>query len=137
MNYGKTSADKVQDATSTYGKSVSNGVENVVDSARDMAQGALESASDKVELLHDKAKPVVDRIVARGQEMADHAIAGTRDAGVRAKRAVSSYAHACESYVVEQPMKSVAIAAAAGAAVAALVVLSRSRARDRARYNSH
>jgi phage-related protein len=75
MNYGKTSADKVQDATSTYGKSVSNGVENVVDSARDMAQGALESASDKVELLHDKAKPVVDRIVARGQEMADHAIA--------------------------------------------------------------
>jgi ElaB/YqjD/DUF883 family membrane-anchored ribosome-binding protein len=137
MNYGKTTPDKALDTASTYGKQVSSGVENVVDSARDMAQGALDSASEKVESLHDKAKPVVDRIVARGHEIADNAIAGTRDAGVRAKRAVSSYAHACESYVVEQPMKSVAIAAAAGAAVAALVVLSRSRARERARYNGH
>ena len=66
--------------------------------------------------------------------MANNAISSTRDAGVRAKNAVSGYANACESYVTEQPMKAVAIAAAAGATIAALLMLARSRSNQRTRY---
>ncbi len=134
MNFEKTNVEKAQDTAVAYGNKFANGVENAVDSAHDVAKDALSSASSKVDSLRDQAKPAVERVVARGQELAKNAIAGTREAGVRAKKAVSGYADACESYVSEQPMKSIAIAAAAGATVAALVLLSRSRS-HRARYD--
>ena len=137
MNFGKTNVDKAQDTAALYGKQIANGVENAVDTAHDAAQGALSSVSTKLDAIRDEAKPAVERFVARGQEFANSAIAGTRDAGIRAKKAVSGYTSACESYVSEQPMKSVAIAAAAGAAIAALILLSRSRSNrsSSARYN--
>jgi ElaB/YqjD/DUF883 family membrane-anchored ribosome-binding protein len=136
MNYGKSATEKTQDAVSAYGKQVTNGIEGAVDTVRDAGHDALAVASDRLDAMRDKAKPAVERMVARGQEIADGAITSTREAGVRAKRAVSGYAHACEAYVVEQPMKSIAIAAAAGATIAALLMLSRSRANERARYNA-
>ena len=137
MNFGKSNVEKAQDTAALYGKQLANGVENVVDTAHDAAQDALSNVSNKLDSLHDQAKPTVDRFVARSQEMANNAIAGTREAGVRAKKAVSGYASACESYVSEQPMKSVAIAAAAGATIAALILLSRNRSNrfNSARYN--
>jgi len=135
MNFGKTNVEKAQDTATMYGKQVTNGVENAVDSARDVAQDALASVSTKIDSIHDQAKPAVDRMVARGKDLADSAIAGTRHAGERAKKAVSGYASSCESYITEQPMKSVAMAAAAGATLAALLLLSRNRANQRARYN--
>lgn len=137
MNFGKSNVEKAQDAAAMYGKQIANGIENAADSVNDAAQGALSDVSSKLDSLHDQAKPKVDRFVARGQEMASNAIAGTREAGVRAKKAVSGYASACESYVSEQPMKSVAIAAAAGATIAALILLSRNRGSrfNSARYN--
>lgn len=137
MNFGKTNVEKAQDTAALYGKQIANGVENAVDTAHDAAQGALSSVSTKLDAIRDEAKPAVDRFVARGQEIANSAIAGTRDAGIRAKKAVSGYTSACESYVSEQPMKSVAIAAAAGATIAALILLSRNRSNrsNGARYN--
>ena len=137
MNFGKSNVEKAQDTAALYGKQIANGVENAVDTAHDAAQGALSDVSSKLDSLHDQAKPTVDRFVARGQEMANNAIAGTREAGLRAKKAVSGYANACESYVTEQPMKSVAIAAAAGATIAALILLSRNRSNrfNGGRYN--
>jgi ElaB/YqjD/DUF883 family membrane-anchored ribosome-binding protein len=137
MNFGKTNVDKAQDTAAMYGKQIANGVENAVDTAHDAAQGALSSVSNKLDAIRDEAKPAVDRFVARGQEMAHNAIAGAREAGNRAKKTVSGYTSACESYVSEQPMKSVAIAAAAGATIAALILLSRNRSQrsSGARYN--
>ena len=135
MNFGKTNVEKAQDTAAMYGKQVANGVENAVDSARDVAQDALSNVSHKIDSIHDQAKPAVDRMVARGKDLADSAIAGTREAGERAKKAVSGYASSCENYITEQPMKSVAIAAAAGATIAALLLLSRNRANQHARYD--
>lgn len=135
MNFAKTNAEKAQDAAAMYGKQVANGVENAVDTARDVAQDALSNVSAKIDSIHDQAKPAVDRLVARGKDLADSAISGTRDAGVRAKNAVSGYATSCENYITQQPMKSVAIAAAAGATIATLLLLSRNRSNQRARYN--
>ena len=127
MNYGKSSVEKTQDAAAAYGKQVVNGIEGAVDTVSDAAHDAVNSVSTKLDSLTDQAKPAVDRFVARGQAMAHNAMDSTREAGARAKKAVSSYASSCESYVTEQPMKAVAIAAAAGATIAALLMLARSR----------
>ena len=135
MNFTKTNVEKAQDAAARYGQQVSNSVDSAVDSARDAAQDALANVSGKIDSIHDQAKPTVDRMVARGKDLADSAIASTREASDRAKRAVSGYATSCENYITEQPMKSVVMAAAAGATLAALLLLSRNRANQRARYN--
>jgi ElaB/YqjD/DUF883 family membrane-anchored ribosome-binding protein len=134
MNFGKTRVEKVEDTAVAYGKQVANGIDSVVDTANDMAQDALSNVATRLDSVHDQAKPAVDRMVARGQELVHDAITGTREAGARAKKAVSGYASACESYVTEQPMKAVAIAAAAGATIAALLMLARSRSNQRTRY---
>lgn len=134
MNFGKSNIEKVEDAAAAYGKQVANGISSAVDTAHDAAQDALSSVSTRIDSVQQQAKPAVDRMVARGQEMAHDAIAGTREAGTRAKKAVSGYANACESYVTQQPMKAVAIAAAAGATIAALLMLARSRSNQRTRY---
>lgn len=135
MNFGKSSVEKTQDAAAAYGKQVANGIEGAVDSVSDSAHDALNAVSTKIDSLHDQAKPAVDRFVARGQAMANHAVDSTREAGARARKAVAGYASSCESYVTEQPMKAVAIAAAAGATIAALLMLARSRSNQRTRYS--
>ncbi len=135
MNYNKPLSDNVQDTANKFGTQLTNGLEGAVDSAHDAAINTLSKVSDKIDSLQDKAKPAVDRMVTRGKEIANDAITSTRDAGVRAKTALSGYANSCESYITEQPIKSVAIAAAAGATIAAVVLLSRSRANQRARYD--
>jgi ElaB/YqjD/DUF883 family membrane-anchored ribosome-binding protein len=131
MNFAKSTPEKVVDEVSKRGMQVANGIENAVDTAHDVAQDTLASVSGKLEAVHSQAKPTVDRLVARGEEIASNVLAATRETGERTKKAVSRYAGACESYVTEQPMKSVAIAAAAGATIAALVMLSRNRSAKR------
>jgi ElaB/YqjD/DUF883 family membrane-anchored ribosome-binding protein len=135
MNYNRPTSDNVQDTANKFGTQLTNGLESAVDTAHDAAVDTLSKVSDKIDSLQDKAKPAVDRMVARGKEIANDAIAGTRDAGVRAKTALSGYASSCETYITEQPMRSVAIAAAVGATLAAVLLLSRNRSNQRARYN--
>jgi ElaB/YqjD/DUF883 family membrane-anchored ribosome-binding protein len=125
MNTNKSPNERSQDELSKYAAGMKSGVDGAIDGAHDAAHDLMSTASEKIDSLRDEVKPAVDRWVARGEQMASSAIAGTRETGARAKRAVTGYVNACESYVVEQPMKSVAIAAAAGAAIAALVMLSR------------
>lgn len=129
MNFGKTNAEKIADEISKRGTQAVNGIESAVDSAADAAEHALSNVGGKIDRLEGQVKPAFDRMVARGEAMAHDAMTSTREAGERGKQAVSRYTAACESYVAEQPMKSVAIAAAAGAALAAVVLLlSRNRA---------
>jgi len=129
MNFGKTQADKLQDNIAKRGAQVADGLERAVDTAHVAAQETLASVSDKLDQAHADAKPTIDRFAQRSAELAHKGLAATRDAGARAKAAASRYASACENYVVEQPVKSVAIAAAAGATIAAVIMLSRSRSR--------
>ena len=136
MNYDKTISEKVTDAVSKRGSQLAKGIEGAVDTAHDAAQGALSSVSEKIDTLQNQAKPSIERMVARSEELAGNVLAATRESGLRAKQAVSRYAGVCETYVTEQPMKAVAIAAAAGATVAALVLLSRSRANKHERFSA-
>jgi len=134
MNYNKSTADNIQDTANKFGTQVTNGLESAIDGAHDAATSTLSKVSNKIDALQDQAKPAVDRMVARGKEMATDAITGTREAGVRAKTALSGYATSCENYITEQPMKSVAIAAAVGATLAAVLLMSRNRANQNARH---
>jgi ElaB/YqjD/DUF883 family membrane-anchored ribosome-binding protein len=136
MNYNKSSAENIQDTANKFGSQVTNGLEGAIDTAHDAATSTLSKVSEKIDTLHDQAKPAVDRMVARGKEMANDAIAGTRDAGERAKTALSGYASSCENYITEKPMKSVAIAAALGATLAAVLLMSRNRANRNTRYHN-
>ena len=137
MKYGNTpsTVDTLQDEISKRGDQLANGIEDGIDSAHDAAQSALARASDQLDSLQNGVKPAIERFASRGAEMAQSSLDATREAGTRAKAAASRYASACENYVTEQPMKSVAIAAAAGAALAALLILARNRSGNRNQYS--
>ena len=138
MKFGNTpsAVDTLQDEISKRGNQLVNGIEDGIDTAHDAAQSALSNASGKLENFQNGVKPAIERLASRGAEMAQTGLDATREAGTRAKATASRYASACENYVTEQPMKSVAIAAAAGATLAALLILARSRSNSRNQYNS-
>ena len=138
MKFGNTpsAVDTLQDEISKRGNQLVNGIEDGIDTAHDAAQRALSNASGKLENFQNGVKPAIERLASRGAEMAQTGLDATREAGTRAKATASRYASACENYVTEQPMKSVAIAAAAGATLAALLILARSRSNSRNQYNS-
>ena len=119
--------DTFRDETNTRGKQLLNGVEEGIDQAHSAAQKAVTGAANKLGELQHSVQPVIERIASRGAEIAQDGVDATREAGARAKTVVTRYATACENYVIEQPMKSVAIAAVAGATLAALLMLSRKR----------
>ena len=136
MKYGNTpsTAETLQDEISKRGSQLVNGIEDGIDSARDVAQNTLSKVSDKIDQLQSGVKPAIDRFATRSAEIAQKGWETTRDAGYRAKDAATRYTNACENYVTEQPLKSVAIAAAAGATLAALLILARNRSNDRNQY---
>ena len=137
MKFGNTSStvDTLQDEISKRGNELVNDIEDGIDSAHDAAQSALSKASNKLEDMQNGVKPAIERFASRGAEMAQSGLDATREASTRAKAAASRYATACENYVSDQPMKSVAIAAAAGATLAALLILARNRSNYRNSYN--
>ncbi len=136
MKFGNTQSavDTLQDEISKRGNQLVHGVEDGIDSAHDAAQSALSSASNKLENFQNGVKPAIERLASRGAEIAQTGLDATREAGTRAKATASRYVNACENYVTEQPMKSVAIAAAAGAALAALLIVARNRSSNRNQF---
>lgn len=137
MKFGDTSSavDTLQNEIGKRGDQIVNSIEDGIDTAHDAAQSALSTASSKLENFQNGVKPTIERFASRGAEMAQSGLDATREAGTRAKAVASRYASACENYVTEQPMKSVAIAAAAGATLAALLILARSRSNNRNQYS--
>jgi ElaB/YqjD/DUF883 family membrane-anchored ribosome-binding protein len=128
MNHDSNIAKQTHDTVDKYASRIGNSAERAADTAQD----ALSAVSDKVESVRDQIKPTVSRMADRVDAMAQSAADGVRDTSRRAGRAMTGYVHACESYVVEQPMKAIAIAAASGAAITMLVMLSRGRSAHRA-----
>jgi ElaB/YqjD/DUF883 family membrane-anchored ribosome-binding protein len=135
MKFGSStpSVESAQDVIAKRGKQLVNGIEEGAEAAQDAAHRALEHVSDKIDELQEEAGPAVQRVAERGAALARDGLNTSRELGKRAKRAASQYANACESYVTEQPLKSIAIAAAAGATVAALLMLARNRSGSAAR----
>ncbi|ARU05595.1 hypothetical protein CCO03_13690 [Comamonas serinivorans] len=92
-----------------------------VDKAHDKTQQAIDDADDKARTIRDELRPAIDALNARVQDLASRTRQAACDKRDQTKETVQAYADRTSAYVVEQPLKSVAIAAAAGAVLALLL----------------
>ncbi|MBG9388129.1 DUF883 family protein [Caenimonas aquaedulcis] len=97
--------------------------DDALDSGRQFASHALESASDKARDLRDSMKGFASRGAST-----------MSDAAAAAQRQLGHYTQSTTRYVSEQPVKSALIAAAIGAGVAALLLALRRNADRRRDY---
>ena len=120
-NKAEQTVDKLADDAIAATDRMADKAERGVESARSFANEALDKADAKVRTLREDIKPAIDAVSSRVQDMAARgkaACAHTRD---QTRDKVNEYADRTSAYVVDQPLKSVAIAAAAGALVALLL----------------
>ncbi len=110
-------ADEAIEATDRVADKAESGVE----SARSFANDALDKADSKVRSLRDDIKPAIDAVSSRVQDMAARGKAAAAQTRDQTRDKVNEYADRTSAYVVDQPLKSVAIAAAAGALAALLL----------------
>lgn len=116
-----SSIDKMAEHANSATEKVAAKAENTVESARVLANDALDRADAKVRTLRDDIKPAIDALSARVQDMAQHGKAAATETTAQAREKFHDVASRTSAYVSEQPMKSMAIAAAAGAVVAMLL----------------
>ena len=95
--------------------------ERGVETARSLANDALDKADAKVRTLRDDIRPAIDAVSSRVQDMAARGKAAAAQTREQTREKVNEYADRTSAYVSEQPLKSMAMAAAAGAALALLM----------------
>ncbi len=120
-NKAEKAVDQLADDAIEATERAANKAERGVESARHFANEALDKADDKVRSLREDIKPAIDAVSSRVQDIAARgkaACAQTRD---QTRDKVNEYADRTSAYVVDQPLKSVAIAAAVGAVAALLL----------------
>lgn len=110
-------AEEAVDATDRVADKAERGVE----SARSYANEALDKADAKVRTLRDDIKPAIDAVSSRVQDMAARGKAAAAQTCDQTRDKVNEYADRTSAYVVDQPLKSVAIAAGVGALAALLL----------------
>ena len=92
-----------------------------METARTLANDALDKADAKVRTLRDDIRPAIDAVSSRVQDMAARGKAAAAQTREQTREKVNEYADRTSAYVQDQPLKSMAIAAAAGALVALLL----------------
>jgi ElaB/YqjD/DUF883 family membrane-anchored ribosome-binding protein len=104
----------------TISKSLRSGASTYADDARGITGQALESTREFANQAFETA----------GEKMRDLRY-GVKDLATKGASSVGEYAQATTRYVAAQPLKSALIAAAVGAAVAALVLAMRRNSSQR------
>ena len=100
---------------------VANKAEDALNTTRDKTKDAIDDAEAKVNSLRDDLRPSIDALTARVQDFAERTKQAAFEKREQTKETVQAYADKTSAYVVDQPLKSVAIAAAAGAVLALLL----------------
>jgi ElaB/YqjD/DUF883 family membrane-anchored ribosome-binding protein len=108
------------------------GANRAIDSTREYAKSALDSAERRVGQLRSQVDPMVDMLATKAQKLARQSMDMASEARSRAEESFHDASAATSRYVSQQPVRSVLIAAAIGAAVA--LIVSSSRHRDDQRY---
>ena len=106
-------ADKAEDALDK--------ADDALNATRSKTKDAIDEAEAKVNSIRDDLRPSIDALTARVQEFAERTKQTAFEKRDQTKETVQAYADKTSAYVVDQPLKSVAIAAAAGAALALLL----------------
>jgi ElaB/YqjD/DUF883 family membrane-anchored ribosome-binding protein len=76
-----------------------------------------------VQDVRDQAAPVINRVAAKAQELANRSADAMRDRSAQLKEQAYRAQDMTVGYIKDEPLKSILIAAAAGAALMALVQL--------------
>lgn len=105
------------------------GAGRAIDSTRDYANTALDTAESKLRDVRSNADPMIDMLASKAQKLARQSMDLANEAKEKAQQSLTRYAGATTHYVSEQPVRSVLIAAAVGAAIALLVASARNRDR--------
>ncbi len=113
---------KLRAEASGYADEAIDATGQALEHTRQMANQALDRASEKLRDLRYGAK-----------DLASKSMHSVGNAGAAAQRQLGQYAQATTRYVSDQPVKSALIAAAIGAGVAALILALR-RHRDHRDY---
>lgn len=106
-------ADKAEDALDK--------ADDALNATRSKTKDAIDEAEAKVNSIRDDLRPSIDALTARVQDFAERTKQAAFEKRDQTKETVQAYADKTSAYVVDQPLKSVAIAAAAGAALALLL----------------
>lgn len=119
-----------RDSTSAGHRAVdeaSGAAHRTLDSTREFAASAAESAEGRLRNLQSRVDPMVDMLAEKAQKLARQSFDMAAEARQRAQQSFNQAGAATSRYVAEQPLRSVLIAAAIGAAVALLISASRDR----------
>ena len=95
--------------------------DDAVNNTRSKTKDAIDDAEAKVQSIRDDLRPSIDALSARVQDFAERTKQAAFEKRDQTKETVQAYADKTSAYVVDQPLKSVAIAAAAGAVLAMLL----------------
>ena len=95
--------------------------EEAVNSTRAKTKDAIDDAEQKAKSIRDDLRPSIDALTARVQDFAERTKQVCGEKRDQTKETVQAYADKTSAYVVDQPLKAVAIAAAAGAVLALLL----------------
>ena len=106
-------ADKAEDALDK--------ADDALNATRSKTKDAIDDAEAKVQSIRDDLRPSIDALSARVQDFAERTKQAAFEKRDQTKETVQAYADKTSAYVVDQPLKSVAIAAAAGAVLAMLL----------------
>ena len=113
--------NQLADDAATATERLADKAERGVETARSLANDALDKADAKVRTLRDDIRPAIDAVSSPVQDMAARAKAAAAQTREQTREKVNEYADRTSAYVQDQPLKSMAIAAAAGALVALLL----------------
>lgn len=101
-----------------------------VESTRDLAHHALDSADSAVRQARGRIDPAIHEFANSAQRLANRGIDLASQTGVRAQQSLRHCAAATERYVADQPIRAILIAAAAGAVIAALALATTRKRRN-------
>jgi len=107
-----------------------SGAHTAIDATQRATNSALNSLSDSVDRLHEKAAPALSAAASKIEQMAKGSYDSVLHGYASAKERAVKTSDDTVAYIKDEPVKSVMIAAATGAAVAA-VMMYLMRSKDR------
>jgi ElaB/YqjD/DUF883 family membrane-anchored ribosome-binding protein len=113
--------------TKPFGQETS--ADSAVKTGQHLGNEALDTLADKAQELKDEAKPVLNRVAAKAEELARRSADAMRDRSADIRDRAVRMSDSTVGYIKDEPLKAILIAAATGAALMALVSLLSRRSR--------
>ncbi len=104
--------------------------DHAIRSGQRMSDRGFEQLSDRVDDMHRRATPLLNRLSGRAEAVARRGAGAMRDATHQVRARALRVSDSTVDYVRDEPVKSMLMAAAAGAVMMAVLGFLRGRGRD-------